>query len=926
METVAALPALALLPDPPALITAQRLTLSRARRLANYHVHATQVEAAGPTVLLNSTNVISGYRSLAGTNYAALGAGQPNGSLRWFGNISTIQDCVPAALAIQKLIVSSATQGAQVYLPEGGNPYTSDTLWTGTIPANSKGVLAWAQANGDITSTGAMGGSAYLATLLAASAMAGSWPNGGMIDASGAHHLGGAFGSIDFTNQAEVKLALQFFKCVLLVLNGNPMLQACTPGSVTAGQRNNCVYNQASAPGTNHCFVACDFGTATQLAAQYGITLPGDFVGTTWCLGGLVWGRFVIVDWQSWLANGSYAYVIYTDPDRGDASSFNPVALADYNAMIGASGITPFVLGPFTASAGRVTSGTPTLVGYINGVQQELTGQISQVDALGYAKYIPSAADVATVGQFVIDASLTGAVPLSYQVNLTADTIGNGQAPGTAALENMGFTLPMQGSVRTVYSDNTQFVTNILFASLSAGFLNNMEGQLVTFTSGPLAGSSFIINGGGSASGGYLMISVLNPFSGLTAGTSFIISNLVTGNALNSQVANLPTINEIIVQDGQNGSDGGAFMTLGGQIMGTMQNPPVTQGTVVSAASSTSIKFGQALPVNTRVYVWPQATGLPQWTQVTGLDTGSGSTVSPAVPSVAAGDAWWAPTVPMVALAASQPNYAPATNTPPTMSPEGFTRLWALTPAAQGVALDCIGTINKAGNYTNAANTLPLAWNEGGNGCWGIAIDYEVGNWLGPTTQNSPLGVYTSAGQPNITVVAADPTSQIVRDAMTQATAATPAAGSIDAQLGSLAAAINIAPIVVRRLIDPSGALEINSGCDYPDSSGRSIQFGVPSGFADLTGSTPTLDITLVVGGLPASKPVLTITGQILTGSYTINGKTYTTILDFQPTAAQTASLTNWSPNAYVYRVRAVWTSPAKTLPVVDESPCTALW
>ena len=161
---------------------------------------------------------------------------------------------------------------------------------------------------------------------------------------------------------------------------------------------------------------------------------------------------------------------------------------------------------------------------------------------------------------------------------------------------------------------------------------------------------------------------------------------------------------------------------------------------------------------------------------------------------------------------------------------------------------------------------------------------------------------------------------------MTQATAATPAAGSIDAQLGSLAAAINIAPIVVRRLIDPSGALEINSGCDYPDSSGRSIQFGVPSGFADLTGSTPTLDITLVVGGLPASKPVLTITGQILTGSYTINGKTYTTILDFQPTAAQTASLTNWSPNAYVYRVRAVWTSPAKTLPVVDESPCTALW
>ena len=63
------------------------------------------------------------------------------------------------------------------------------------------------------------------------------------------------------------------------------------------------------------------------------------------------------------------------------------------------------------------------------------------------------------------------------------------------------------------------------------------------------------------------------------------------------------------------------------------------------------------------------------------------------------------PQVPQVALAAAQPNYAPATSTPPTISPVGFTRLWALMPNAAGVALDCIGVINNAGKYTNAANT-----------------------------------------------------------------------------------------------------------------------------------------------------------------------------------------------------------------------------
>jgi hypothetical protein len=115
---------------------------------------------------------------------------------------------------------------------------------------------------------------------------------------------------------------------------------------------------------------------------------------------------------------------------------------------------------------------------------------------------------------------------------------------------------------------------------------------------------------------------------------------------------------------------------------------------------------------------------------------------------------------------------APAT---PTISPEGFATLWALTPGAVGVPLNCIGTINGAGNYTNGANTLPLAWNEGGNARWGIAVGYAH-TWLGPTTQNSPLGVYTCAGQPSYTVVASAPTDATIQAVVAAAVSGDPAA------------------------------------------------------------------------------------------------------------------------------------------------------
>lgn len=145
-------------------------------------------------------------------------------------------------------------------------------------------------------------------------------------------------------------------------------------------------------------------------------------------------------------------------------------------------------------------------------------------------------------------------------------------------------------------------------------------------------------------------------------------------------------------------------------------------------------------------------------------------------------------------------------------------------------------------------------------------------------------------------------------------------------QLAAIANAVATTPIQVRSAINSSGALDLDTGSDYLDADNRSIQFGVPSGYPSLTGSTPTLDITPLIGGLPSPTPSVTVQGTVQTGSFTINGTTYTTILDFPITAAQTSELTNWLPNAYVYRVRSIWTSPAKTIQVVDPSPCTALW
>ncbi len=87
------------------------------------------------------------------------------------------------------------------------------------------------------------------------------------------------------------------------------------------------------------------------------------------------------------------------------------------------------------------------------------------------------------------------------------------------------------------------------------------------------------------------------------------------------------------------------------------------------------------------------------------------------------------------------------------------------------------------------------------------------------------------------------------------------------------------------------------------------------------------MEVCRLSGNLPDGDVLVTITGSLVDGPFTIAGQSFDQALQFQPSAAQTELLTNWRPNAYAYRVRAIWTEPtAKTVTVVLPTPASANW
>ena len=128
-------------------------------------------------------------------------------------------------------------------------------------------------------------------------------------------------------------------------------------------------------------------------------------------------------------------------------------------------------------------------------------------------------------------------------------------------------------------------------------------------------------------------------------------------------------------------------------------------------------------------------------------------------------------------------------------------------------------------------------------------------------------------------------------------------------------------------LLGTGNALNLVTGDDYLYTDGRALLFGIPPGSIDLSGAASfALEVCDTQGGAPSGHVALTIPGSLATGPFTIAGQTFAQALRFEPTSAETYQLFNWQPNAYAYRVRAIWTSPPKTITVVLPTPATATW
>jgi hypothetical protein len=300
------------LPTPPEIVARHRITL------AGSGLHRYQGTGLASSVI-NST--------------AAMVAAGGYTFGREMGN-GTYENCCSAAAAWHKFLVTTATGATALLLPEGGNPYTSDSPWgtatpptpglASAVPSNTPGVIGWSQANSVL-------GLTSIATVLGKLTATGAWPNGGFVDAAGGHHPILSYGSIAPTNQTEVTLALQYFKTIIFGLSGDQMLSQWSAGSrfysgLTANHND------------SHAFTACDCGPASTLATQYGVSVPSGISSSAFCIAGITWGLFAVIDWASLCNVVSEGWVIIADPDRGDAATWNPPAQAYYRTMMGTNG------------------------------------------------------------------------------------------------------------------------------------------------------------------------------------------------------------------------------------------------------------------------------------------------------------------------------------------------------------------------------------------------------------------------------------------------------------------------------------------------------------------------------------------------------------------------------------------------------------
>jgi hypothetical protein len=330
--------------------------------------------AAPPVNLTATPSAGSGLTSGTTIQYAIF----PYGNNGYFGPLSTIVSATPSGSNCHVTLAWNSScnsylmrciggvyqyieTGAKLFIDTGArwasSPYTFSTGGISYDPTwqadtqNAAGVLSWAEAFG-------FDSGATLPAVLTQMGVV------GIKDAAGARHLDGAnpsgatypyWCSIDYTNQTEFQMALQYFKTIKLRVNHMIIESQFFSGGGANGWSGNianywwstgvtaAVLAASSFAQSNgdHCMCACDCGTAAQLATAYGISVPSYLNPSTFCVGIIGWAMLGIVDWLTLQTMTCEGYIRITDPDRtdtvvvnGKTVSFNSVAESDYASML----------------------------------------------------------------------------------------------------------------------------------------------------------------------------------------------------------------------------------------------------------------------------------------------------------------------------------------------------------------------------------------------------------------------------------------------------------------------------------------------------------------------------------------------------------------------------------------------------------------
>ena len=210
---------------------------------------------------------------------------------------------------------------------------------------------------------------------------------------------------------------------------------------------------------------------------------------------------------------------------------------------------------------------------------------------------------------------------------------------GSIALQNAGLALQLYGNVVSGIS-GTQFTCNLPYPATS---LTNLQGQILTFTSGVLAGQGFVLAGAGHG-GSNVTLNVLygwgtNP----SAGDAFTLSNVATANSMTEGLDAIPGETQALIIDlsGENGGDGSAITTLEGAVLNAANalNAGQVQAAAAAALTAAGLAAVATLTVtsNTGSATAFNASGIPAfWTGpivgLTGANTGRAGNVTANVP------------------------------------------------------------------------------------------------------------------------------------------------------------------------------------------------------------------------------------------------------------------------------------------------------